>query len=283
MLSSVIEMILPIAIAFSIGVLMRKKNLMDDNGCAAIKTIVSKFLLPVILLNAFMFANYSKDSMAIIIVFFLAMLAQLGLGFLLRRFIPERAKYFPFVFATVEGGSLGYPLLGMLYGTRGTSDMAIIDVAHTVFLFLIAIPLMQMVDGYEGDFKKTLKHAVVAPTFLAMVLGIVLGLLGVDTWIANSSISGIYQSTVGFLFTSFTRLVSMWVLCAVSCLIIFRFIPYSKETMVALVLAFSLPGSFSIPLFGKFEGHRDYVSTTISFSTVLTLLVFVGLTVYIHL
>ena len=87
-------MILPIAIAFSIGIVMRKKNLMDNNGSAAIKTIVSKFLLPVILLNAFMFANYSKDSMAIIIVFFLAMLAQLGIGFLLRRFIPERAKYF---------------------------------------------------------------------------------------------------------------------------------------------------------------------------------------------
>ena len=71
--------------------------------------------------------------------------------------------------------------------------------------------------------------------------------------------------------------------CAVSCLIIFRFIPYSKETMVALILAFSLPGSYAIPMFGKFEGHRDYVSTSISFSTLVTLLVFVGLTVYVNL
>ena len=69
MIVSVIEMILPIAIAFSIGVLMRRKNMMDDSGSAAIKTIVSKFMLPVILLNAFMFADYSKDAMAIIIVF----------------------------------------------------------------------------------------------------------------------------------------------------------------------------------------------------------------------
>ena len=75
----------------------------------------------------------------------------------------------------------------------------------------------------------------------------------------------------------------MWAFCAVSCLIIFRFIPYSKETMVALILAFSLPGSYAIPMFGKFEGHRDYVSTSISFSTLVTLLVFVGLTVYVNL
>lgn len=310
MLISVIEMILPLAIAFSIGIFMRKKNLMDDNGCATLKTIVSKFMLPVILLNAFMFANYSKDSMAIIIVFFLAMLVDFGIGFLMRRFVPERAKYFPFVFSTIEGGSIGYPLLAMLYGTRGTSDMAIIDVAHTVFLFMIVIPIMQVVDGNEADFKQILKNAILAPTFLAMVLGIALGLLGVDEVIANSSFNGIYQTTVSFLtepagllilitlgfdlslkkdvrkpvlFTAFSRFAVLSILCVISCLIIFRFIPYTKETMVALILAFSLPGSYAIPMFGKFEGHRDYVSTTISFSTLLTLLVFVGLTVYINL
>ena len=310
MILSVIEMILPIAIAFSIGILMRRKNMMSDSGSAAIKTIVSKFMLPVILLNAFMFADYSKDSMAIIIVFFLAVLAEFGLGFLMRRFIPDRAKYFPFVFATIEGGTIGYPLLAMLYGTRGTSDMAIIDVAHTVFLFLIVIPILQSVDGSDGDFRKILKNAVLSPTFLAMVIGIVLGLLDVDKLISNSPVNSIYQSTVSFLsnpagllilitlgydlslredlrksvlFTIFTRFAAMWAFCALSCLIIFRFIPYSKETMVALILAFSLPGSYAIPMFGKFEGHRDYVSTSISFSTLVTLLVFVGLTVYVNL
>ena len=310
MLNSVIEMILPLAIAFSIGILMRKKNLMNDNGSTAIKTIVSKFMLPVILLNAFMFADYSKDSLAVIIVFFLAVLAEFGIGFLLRRFIPERAKYFPFVFATIEGGTIGYPLLAMLYGTRGTSDMAIIDVAHTVFLFLIVIPILQVVDGSDADFRKILKNAALSPTFIAMVLGIALGLLGLDTRISNSSFNNIYRTTVSFLsdpagllilitlgydlslradlrrsvlFTIITRFAAMWAFCAVSCLIIFRFIPYSKETMVALILAFSLPGSYAIPMFGKFEGHRDYVSTAISFSTLVTLLVFVGLTVYINL
>lgn len=310
MLNSVIEMILPLAIAFSIGILMRKKNLMNDIGSAAIKTIVSKFMLPVILLNAFMFADYSKDSLAIIIVFFLAVLAEFGIGFLLRRFIPERAKYFPFVFATIEGGTIGYPLLAMLYGTRGTSDMAIIDVAHTAFLFLIVIPILQVVDGSDADFRKILKNAVLSPSFIAMVLGITLGLFGLDTHISNSSFNNIYQTTVSFLsnpagllilitlgydlslradlrksvlFTIFMRFAAMWAFCAISCLIIFRFIPYSKETMVALILAFSLPGSYAIPMFGNFEGHRDYVSTTISFSTLVTLLVFVGLTVYINL
>ena len=172
------------------------------------------------------------------------------------------------------------------------------------------IPILQSVDGSDGDFRKILKNAVFSPTFLAMVIGIVLGLLDVDKLISNSPVNSIYQSTVSFLsnpagllilitlgydlslredlrksvlFTIFTRFAAMWAFCAVSCLIIFRFIPYSKETMVALILAFSLPGSYAIPMFGKFEGHRDYVSTSISFSTLVTLLVFVGLTVYVNL
>ena len=310
MLISVIELILPILIAFLLGVMMRKLNLMDDHGCAAIKKIVSTILLPVILLNAFLFADYSKDSMAIIIVFFIAMIIQFALGFWMRRFVPERAKFFPFVFATIEGGTIGYPLLAMLYGARGTSDMAIIDVAHTVFLFLIVIPIMQAADGGEKDFKKMLKNAVLSPTFLAMVIGNALGLLDLDKVIANSAAVGIYQSVISFLtdpaamliiltlgydisvrkdllkpvvVTSLLRFTSMAVLCVLSCLVIFRFIPYSKETLVALIMAFSLPVSYAVMVFGKFEGHRDYVSTTISFTTILTLLVFVGMAVYVNM
>lgn len=307
MLISVIEMILPIAVAFSLGVMMRKLKLMDDHGCAMIKTLVSKVLLPVILFNAFLFADYSKESMAIIIVFFVAMIAEFGVGFLMRPLIPERSKFFPFVFATIEGGTIGYPLLAMLYGTRGMSDMAIIDVAHTVYLFLIVIPILQASEGDDPDFKRILKNAVLSPTFLAMVFGIACGVLGLDTFLINSSAYSIYQSLISFLtdpagmlilitlgfnislradlrrvvlFTSLTRMVVMWAFCALSCLIIFRFIPYSKETMTALILAFSLPASYAIPIFGKFDGHREYVSTTISFSTLLTLLVFVVLTIY---
>ena len=48
---------------------MRKLKLMSDSGCAAVKTLVSTVLLPVILFNAFLFADYSRESLAIIIVF----------------------------------------------------------------------------------------------------------------------------------------------------------------------------------------------------------------------
>ena len=307
MVISVLEMVLPIVITFSLGVMARKKALFDDNGCRTLKTIVSRILLPIVLLNAFLFADYSTETIIIIVVVLIAMIAVLGLAYLIRRFVPDRAKYFPFVFSTLECGSIGYPLINMLYGARGTSDMAIIDVGHTIFLFMIAIPILQIADTGSADVKKIMKDALTSATFLAMVVGIILGVLGVDTAIANSPYNGIYNAVISFLtaptamlillslgydislrddlmkpvlFTSLSRLVTMAVFCAVSCPIIFHFMPYSKPTLVALMLAYSLPASFAIPAFGKFEGHKDYVSTTISFSTVLTLIIFVFLAIF---
>ena len=185
--------------------------------------------------------------------------------------------------------------------------MAIIDVGHTAFLFLIAIPLLQATDGGYPDMKSIMKNAFLSPTFDAMLIGLPLGILGVDTAIAASPLYSTYKTIIEFLtaptgmlilitlgydialrkdlmkpvaITSFARLGTMAVFCALSSLVIFRFMPFSKETLTALMLAFSLPASYANPMFARFEGHKDYVSTTISFSTVLTLLIFIGLTVY---
>ncbi len=307
MFISVIKMILPIVVTFLLGVLVRKKRLISDEGCSAVKTLVSKIMLPVVLLNAFLFADYSKETLVMIIVVFIAMVAEFGCAYPLRRFIPSRAKYMPFVFSTLECGSLGYPLIAMLYGAKGTSDMAIIDVGHTVFLFLIAIPIMQAADGDTPDLRTILKNAVTSPTFIAMLAGIALGTAGVDTALQASPVYGLYGSLIDFLtaptgmlilitlgydmalrkelmgpvaFTSLSRLAVMAGFCALSSLVIFRFMPYSKSTLTALMLAYSLPASYAIPLFAKFEGHKDYVSTTISFSTLLTLVCFVFLSVF---
>ena len=140
-----------------------------------------------------------------------------------------------------------------------------------------------------------------------MLLGIPLGLLGVDTALMNSAAYGSYQSVINFItaptgmlimitigygielrkdlmkpvaFTALTRLVTSAVFCVLGCLIIFHFMPFDKTTLVALIMAFALPTSYAIPLFAKFEGHKDYVSTTISFETIIYLLCFIGITIY---
>ncbi|MBR5950685.1 MAG: hypothetical protein IKZ87_04550 [Actinomycetaceae bacterium] len=307
MFGDVIKMVIPILIAFALGLMMRKTRLISQEGSNAIKTVVSKIMLPVILINAFMFADYDSSVILTMTVIFVAMLVVFGAGYLFSKLMPQRAKYMPFLFTTLECGTLGYPLAAMLFGDSGTSKLAIIDVGHTIFLFLVAVPLLQAVDGGKADPKSIAKNAIASPTFDAMILGIILGVSGVDNLLVESSSYGLYQSIVSFisaptgmlilltlgydmaikkdiikpvLFTSISRLVLMGALCAVTCLIIFQFTPYSKEQLVIIILAFILPASYGLTTFAKFEGHNDYVATTVSFSTILTLLLFVGLAVF---
>lgn len=56
-------------------------------------------------------------------------------------------KIHAFVFSTLECGTIGYPLIAMLFGQQGTSAMELIDVTDTIFLFIIAVPLLQVTDG----------------------------------------------------------------------------------------------------------------------------------------
>ena len=308
MFLKVLEMVLPIFVTLLIGVMVRKRNILDEDGCEAIKKLVSSIMLPVVLFNAFLFADYSKDMIMIIIVVFVSELILLGLGYLLRRFIPDHANYFPFLLCTMECGALGYPLIAMLYGAKGVSELAIMDASNCVFTISIVVPLLLAADGSSAEPRSIIKNAVTSPTFIAMLLGIAMGLLvHLDDALVDSVVFECYKKvgafiagptgmlillTVGYgivlrkdlikpvVFTALTRLVASAALCAVGCLIVFRFIPFDKDTLVAMMIAFALPASYSILIFAKFEGHKEYASTTISFETILYLLTFIGITIY---
>ena len=81
MYNSIVKMILPIVVTFLLGVLIRKIKLMDQDGCNTFKRLISKIMLPVVLLNAFMFADYNGGVMIIMAVIFVAMLLVFGAGF----------------------------------------------------------------------------------------------------------------------------------------------------------------------------------------------------------
>ena len=153
MVASVIRILLPIMTAFVCGMVCRRLHILDASGCQTLKNLVSYIMLPAVLLNAFLFADYTVQSLSVIIVVFVAVTAEFALGFALRKFFPGRGGAMPFLFATMECGSIGYPLIAMLFGQQGTSDMAIIDVGHTVFLFLLVVPVLKITEGESPKLK----------------------------------------------------------------------------------------------------------------------------------
>ncbi|MDD6348019.1 MAG: hypothetical protein PUA52_08475 [Lachnospiraceae bacterium] len=309
MLTDTLKMILPIVIAFCLGILCRRRRLISGEGCQTLKTIVSRLMLPVLLLNAFMFAEYSADSVILIVTLLLANILIMVIGWLAGHRMGEKGRYLPFLLSTMECGSIGYPLVTMLFSATGSMQLAILDVGITIFNFMIAIPLLQMADGKSPDVRGLLKSALLSPTMIAMLAGIVLGLLRVDELLAaQAPLYGIYSGIVSFITAPIGLLILitlgydmslrrdllgrvmavtacrtalMAAVGALSLFVITRLTTLRPEMLYTVILSFTLPPAFGIVMFADFEGQRDFVSTSISLMTLITLALFCVLTVVV--
>ena len=56
--------------------------------------------------------------------------------------------------------------------------------------------------------------------------------------------------------------------------VLFAIVPYDKLLMLALMLPYTLPAPFIIPLFADMGEDGEYVATTLSLGTVLTVVLF---------
>lgn len=308
MINGVLQMVLPVLLAVLLGYMSKKKNLIDAKGLEGIKALIGNITLPVVLFQAFALADYSKTTILSFLVVFVMLGVALTIGFFLRKFAEPYGKFMPFLVTGFEGGMLGYALFGLLYGSDSTKTFAIIDIGQTVFAYTVFLGMLKAVVGKEdsksdGSYIKQL----INPASMGMLIGIVVGITGLGGFLNSREWSkGLFTITsfiaaptamlvlimVGYELsfkkellkpvfkTAGIRLLLMAVLCAISGLILFALVPYDKPLLVALVLGFSLPAPFIIPLFADVKEHGEYISTTLSVSTLVSIITFVGIAIF---
>ena len=304
---TVLNIVLPIAIVLALGVVSRRRGWISASGVDALKNIVGKITLPVILFNAMFTASYSLSAVVTIAAVFLGFVLALLAGLLLSKAFPRYGKYFPYLITTCESGMLGYPLIALLFGAAGQSAFAMTDLPHTVFFFTVAATGLRIADGEKPDVKNVVRGIFSAAPFDGMLLGMILGLAGVDELLARTPVWTLYATAAEFITapttvlvllflgyslsfrkelmrsviaTSLLRLAVTGAAGALAAFAVFRFVPFDRVQLFAILLVFLLPPSFSIPVFSRLEGSEEYVSTTISFSTIVSLLAFVVMAVF---
>ena len=306
MFFSILEMVCPVVLMFLLGWLCSKKQIFTLDGLAGIKSLVGSVLLPVVLFNAFFTAEYSGKIALTFGVVYISCALGLGAGFLLRRFVKPYGKFLPFLVTNFEGGMMGYALYGLLYPGQ-THIFAMADIGQTLAAFTFFLTALQAVGKGKSDVKSLLRDAVRNPVLIAIILGVVLGATGVGKLALSSAAGNLISGTISFIaapvsglilvivgyelrfkkellrpvFTTVgLRIGVMAALLAVGSLIIFSVIPFDKQLFVALMLAYSLPAPFIIPLYAEMGGDGEYISTTLSMQTVVSILLFVGVAAY---
>ena len=303
---SILEMVLPVLLMFLLGWMCNKKQIFTVQGLAGIKALVGSVLLPVVLFNAFFTAEYSGRIALTFAVIYGSCALGLAAGFVLRRFVKPYGKYLPFLVTNFEGGMMGYALYGLLYPGQ-THIFAMADIGQTLAAFTVFMITLQAVGAGKANPKALLRDAVRNPVLIAILLGVILGALGVGKWVLASDIGGIVSSVLSFItapvsglilvivgyelsfkkallrpvmITIALRLLVAAALLGLGALVIFAVIPFDKQLFVALMLAWSLPAPFIIPLYADLGGDAEYISTSLSMETIVSILLFIAVAAY---
>lgn len=303
---AIAEMVFPVLLMFGLGWLCNKKQIFNTQGLAGIKALVGNVLLPVVLFNAFFTAEYSGTIALTFGVVYVSCALGLAAGFLLKHFVKPYDKYMPFLLTDFEGGMLGYALFGLLYAGQ-TRIFAMVDIGQTLAAYTVFLITLQAVSTGKTNPKVLAKSALTNPAFIGTLLGVVLGASGVGAWVLSSPIGALVSETISFvttpvsglilvivgyelnfrrqlmkpvLLTVLLRILVMAVLLVLGSLVIFSIIPFSKPLFVALMLAYSLPAPFIIPLFADVGKDGEYISTALSMETIASIILFIGIAAY---
>ena len=197
---------------------------------------------------------------------------------------------------------LGYALFALLAGQDQTATYAVVDIGQTMFAYTVFLAALKSVEGGRMSPGAMLQNMLSNKACIGMLLGIVLGALGVYRAIAPTPFGTVLMELIAFIsaptsalillvvgyqlkvsrklmkpvaITLGLRLAVMAVAFGLVSLVLFAIIPYEKPLMLALMLQYTLPAPFIIPLFADLKDDGEYVSTTLSMGTVLSVALFV--------
>ena len=299
---AITEMVLPVLLMFGLGWFCNKKQIFSVQGLAGIKALVGNVLLPVVLFNAFFTAEYSGTIALTFGVVYVSCALGLAAGFLLKRFVKPYDKYMPFLLTDFEGGMLGYALFA------GQSHIfAMVDIGQTLAAYTVFLVTLQAISTGKTNPKALAKNALSNPAFIGTLLGVALGATGIGKWVLSSQIGTLVSGTISFvtapvsglilvivgyelnfrremmkpvMITVLLRILVMAVLLVLGSIVIFSIVPFDKPLFVALMLGYSLPAPFIIPLFADLGKDGEYISTALSMETIASILLFIGIAAY---
>jgi predicted permease len=298
--TKILEMALPVFIMLGLGYLCKARQIFDENGLQGLKSFISNITLPVVLFNAFLNAEYNVKTVALFVLIYIGYLIAVAVGFLLKKWIKGSSPFLPFLLASAEGGMLGYALYGLIVGAQ--TGFAAVDLGQTVFAYTAFLALLKMTDGKKATVQSLLGNMFSNKCFLGMLLGIICGATGLGKIVLNSAAGGIVTSVISMITAPTSALVLIVVgyelnmkkslLKKVAQTVVFRLVimivlligvswivtalfGYDKELQVALMVLYALPAPFIIPMFADLGEDSEYVSTTLSLNTVITMILFV--------
>lgn len=302
---AVLETALPVFLALGLGMLCRSKGFLSREGVDALKKVVLNLTLPFVLLEAFATAEYTVAALLLPLLMFGICCLALGLGYVAVKIFRVKGRLVKFLFSGFEAGMLGYALFALLFPGRSVSDFALPDIGQTLFVFTLYKTLL----SGKTDIKTIGRDMAATPILWAVAAGVLIGATGLYGKMEQWGVAGILTASSSFL----SAPTGMIILLTVGYDLVIREIPWKKtagliamrlgimvvcyavavvlnRTLLggvlfegAMLLMLILPPPYVIPVFADEPSERVQISSALSALTLVTMLLFMVLSVLVGL
>lgn len=298
--------IVPVVLMVCLGLLCRKMQIITQEGIEGLKTLATGFMLPVLLFNALATTSYSGNTMRIVAAIFAVNSVCFGLGMVFRRRFPSLGRFLPFILSSYEGGMLGYPLYVVLCGEGQLFNIATLDIANTIFVFTVYLAILMSTVNGRFEIHEMVLNVLHSPVFWGVFLGIAVGLTGLAGWFLETLPGAVYSASKDMLTSAISAIIlivtgyglsmdrSVLKACqkAVALRLVLQLamlaglmrllggLINTREMRIALILYILLPPTFVVPVYARTEEDGAYLSTTISIYSVVTVMVFIIISIY---
>lgn len=301
----IIKTVLPVILILGIGMLCRKFKILSAEDISALKTTVVNITLPAVVLGAFARMEYTLDNVLVTALIYILCIVALFLGKLIGAAFKGDKKFLPYITTGFEAGMLGYALFTMLYGADRISELASVDLGQVLFVFTIYKVLLDLQENNKPSLSKIAVEMISSPIIIAIVIGIIIGATGIYSALTPSGVSGIFDTCVDFVSAPTSAIIlitigydlapseiplkktlgavaariAVMLICRVLAEVIVRALGIKLNLTDALNILFILPPPFVLAVFANEKEEQAYISSSLSFSTVTTILGFIVLAI----
>jgi len=301
---TVLEILLPIALAMTLGVIARKRKSISKAGVEEMQKFVLNIALPFALFNSCLNGKFTGETLLPMVLTFFALLFSTLTAFRLRKKIGY--SNLPMAFAAGEAGMIGLPLYMTLFPAEHTFRFAALQLIHLATAMPTLSILTAEKEGGTLDTPALVKKVFTTPPLVGSLLGVAMNLsggmrllesIGFDTVLNKATsfmaapVSAVIVFTIGYTFdlsgedlraelrTCASRLILFTSFCLILQGALFLVPNVAPETRWAVLLYYMLPAPYPLSALGKNDSEQRFGSGVCSLGTVITLIVFCIMTI----
>lgn len=177
-MAEIIVKVTPILVLILAGYAMRAKGFIGRSTIDDLKKIIVDMALPSVLFLTFYNMELRAEHLWLTVAIFILCTALLGTGILLHETGLIKWRVYPFINTSFSFGLLGIALFGTVFGQENVNTFAVFGIGHELFVWILFILTMRVRLNKERISGAMLVNFIKSPLIIAVTTGILLNATG---------------------------------------------------------------------------------------------------------